>query len=1026
MRAERRIVTALFVDVVHSTSIVEQLDPEDASAFIGELLAVVIEQVDVLRGTVKDLAGDGVLALFGAPTAHEDDAERAVLCGLRAVRAVRQWSAGAVTRSRIPDVAVRVGVETGPAALGPVGGGSRVEYAAVGDAVNIAARLQACAEPHEVLVGEKTLEMIRSRFAWGETRELSLRGRSAPVRAAQALRHEPRADGPSRPFSAALVGRSREQAVLASALRRLASGAGSVIALSGEPGIGKSRLLAEAAEQFSQRLEGVWMEAAAVSYADNVPYLPFRHLLLSWLGVAFDAEHEQIADALGTRADEVPPALGRPLRAVLPMLSETAGVDVSDPQAGRRRIFAAMSEFVAALTFQQPVAVALEDIQWCDPVSLDLARELALLTVRHPLLLVLTSRPGSSLPALVARLQSEPEASVHELHLEAQSLTEARTLLHALVGGAVLPRAVEERLLAVSAGNPLFLEEQVRAMAAAGAIVAQGRGWVFRADVPFVIAPTVQRSLLARIDGLPEPSRDVLVAAAVLGEQFHQSILDALVGVDAAPSLADLVTRQVIQRDGADGRTLRFRHALVQETAYSSLPRRQRRELHARAASALREAYPGRDAEIAATLGRHLAIAEQADEAARLLAIAATRALESFANEEAARLAAEALALMSSDGRPSSDSRRGHAQQLRLIRVAALRRQTRYDEALAALDDALNDCSDGDVVEAARLHRLRGDVFKDAQRYDSALRECAAAEALVADCRDEDAGFEVWLDAQLARVGVYYWLANVEQFDRVLSELAPLVQRVRDVDQRVHYLDAMTAAMLRRERYAPSAALLELSSTAYDTAQTSTNPTTRAWGTFLRGLCLLMCFDAETARPLLADSLAAAEHLGDILLRARALAYMTAASRLSEDVAQTAALLQPARDAAREAGLPEYAAMADAQEAWVSYRRGDLGRASDLAHRALASWETLPTRYFVDWMACMPLFAAALEAGDGRERSRALGAASRMLADTQQRLPGGIDDALRSALRSHEGGDDHGADRSLREALKLAQQRGLV
>jgi hypothetical protein len=338
----------------------------------------------------------------------------------------------------------------------------------------------------------------------------------------------------------------------------------------------------------------------------------------------------------------------------------------------------------------------------------------------------------------------------------------------------------------------------------------------------------------------------------------------------------------------------------------------------------------------------------------------------------------------------------------------------------------LNDCADGDVVEAARVHHLRGEVFKDAQRYDSALRECAAAEALVADCRDEDAGFEVWLDTQLGRVGVYYWLADVERFDRVLSELAPDVQRVRDVDQRVHYLDAMTAAMLRREQYSPSAALLALSSTAYQTAQTSNNPSTRAWGTFLRGLCLLMCFDNESAGPLLADSLVAAERLGDILLRARALAYMTAASRLSGDVAHTARLLQPARDAAREAGLPEYAAMADAHEAWLSYRHGDLGRAAQLAEEALATWETLPTRYFVDWMACMPLIAASLGAGDGRDRSRALNAAARMLADTQQRLPDAIDESLRSALRSHDAGDEQGADRSLQEALKLAQQRGLV
>src|SRR5215212_6785723 len=188
MREERRVVTALFADMAGSTALGERLDPEDSREIVGRALALMVREVEGLDGVVKDLAGDGVLALFGAPIAHEDDAERAIVCGLQIIRSIDGFADEVRSQWGIPDFGVRVGVETGTAVLGPIGGGAKIEYGATGDVINTAARLQSEAEPGAVLVGDFTRRIVEHRFDWGPRRELRLKGKQMPITAAVALR----------------------------------------------------------------------------------------------------------------------------------------------------------------------------------------------------------------------------------------------------------------------------------------------------------------------------------------------------------------------------------------------------------------------------------------------------------------------------------------------------------------------------------------------------------------------------------------------------------------------------------------------------------------------------------------------------------------------------------------------------------------------------------------------------------------------------------------------------------------------
>ena len=294
LRDERRVVTALFADIVGSTPLSERLDPEDLKLIVADAIARMIGAVEAFGGTVKDLAGDGLLALFGAPIAHEDDVERAIRTGLRIVDEIAQFAAEVERGWGVGGFGVRVGVDTGLVVVGAVGAGSRVEYSALGDAVNTAARLQSQAAPGTVLVGEETHRLVEPLFSWGEPVTLTLKGKAAPVTAhpvETAAEGAPTVRG-LEGVETPMVGRERELAIGRAAVEAVLEGTGGILQLVGEPGIGKTRLLAELHDLVDEapvpHAAATWIEGRCVSYGESMPYWPFRDLLHSWLGASAD------------------------------------------------------------------------------------------------------------------------------------------------------------------------------------------------------------------------------------------------------------------------------------------------------------------------------------------------------------------------------------------------------------------------------------------------------------------------------------------------------------------------------------------------------------------------------------------------------------------------------------------------------------------------------------------------------------------------------------------------------------------
>ncbi len=693
VREERKVLTAVFADVVGSTALAERLDPEDVKLVVGEAVARIVGEVESLGGHVKDLAGDGVLAFFGAPTTREDDAERAVLCGLRIVGEMEEYAREVRRGWGAEGFGVRVGAATGAVVVGEVGAGSRVEYAAFGDTVNVAARLQSAAEPGSVLVDDATHRSVEGLFEWGEALELDLKGKSDPVAAwpAAGVAADGRAQRGLPGVETRLVGRSRELGLGREALEALRAGRGGVLVIAGDAGIGKSRLVDELRE-LAEKDGSCWLEGRCVSYGESLPYWPFRDLLRGeWIGAGADEPELRVRVGLRRRleqlfdgsADELYPYLGGLLEVALEHEAAARTSQLS-PEALQWRTFEVVGQLFARLAHDAPLVLALEDLHWADPTSVLLLEQLLSLAEEAPVLLVLTLRPERDHAAWTLREHAGREFPHLLREIDLGPLADADgELLTALVAPASLPAELERRVLEAAEGNPFFLEELVRSLADVGALVRVDEGWRFDHAVEVEVPPTVEKAILARLDRLSASARELVTAASALGRTFALALLEGVVAEASPEALHELQRLGLLRQSRRWPQPeYRFRHALIQETAYRTLLAEQRTRLHRRAAEWLEERYAGREAEVLGLLAYHWLRAEDEEKAAGYLLRAGDKARLEYALDEAIEHYRDLLPLL---------ERRGERQEIALVLfklALALHTSLRFVEANEAYQRA--------------------------------------------------------------------------------------------------------------------------------------------------------------------------------------------------------------------------------------------------------------------------------------------------------------------------------------------------
>ena len=633
-RDARKTVSALFCDLVGSTSLGERHDPEVLRPLLERYFADARDAVERHGGTVEKFVGDAVCAVFGLPAAHEDDALRAVRAGLE----IQERLARLREASPIP-MEARVGITTGEVLVS--GGAAPL----IGDTMNTAARLQAGAEPGQVLIGELTWRLVRDAVTAEPAAPLAAKGKTEPIAAWRVVVLAPGSTGRRVRIDVPIVGRDRESAALADAYARvIASGAGHRLVVLGVAGTGKSRLV----EEFLGSLDGgaEVLRGRCLSYGEGVTWIPLADALRPALGLAEFAGPHEVAAAVRDAASGV----GQDAALVATGLGGLFGLPGS---GSAEQTSWAVRRLLASRARARPVVLVLDDLQWGEPALLDLVDGLVehadarILVVGMARPELLDARPGWGMVG----------AARDTVRLEALSPADAEALVNALFRGGQVPAAIRERIVSAAGGNPLFTEEVVRMLVDEGRLVQDGETWWVAGDLGAIrIPPTVLAVLSSRIDRLPEPERALLEAASIEGQSFSPGALEALVpgaSRGALPgllrSLADKVLVVPEPRPGAGLGGHRFHHLLIRDAAYDAIPKGTRARLHVAFADWLEAAAADAIAEHQEVLGHHLTQAvryrqelDRPDDpdlrlrAARALAVAGSRAYDELGDERTA------------------------------------------------------------------------------------------------------------------------------------------------------------------------------------------------------------------------------------------------------------------------------------------------------------------------------------------------------------------------------------------------------
>lgn len=663
--AERRQLTVMFVDLVGSTALATRLDPEEMRDLLRQFQNAAAGEVVRFEGHVAKLMGDGVLAYFGWPQAHEDEAERAVRAGLAVVAAVRDLATKEGTR-----LAVRIGIATGLVVVGDlIGVGAAQENAVVGETPNLAARLQSLAEPGSVLISELTYRLLGNFFEVTRVRPQRLQGFDTPVSAFKVIGEgsvESRFDAQHSGGAPPLAGRERDVELLLDRWRLAAAGEGQVVELFGEPGIGKSRILQELRDRLKEEPHTRLRYFCSPYHAQSALHPVADQILRAADIKRTDPPERQLAYLEQLLAGStLKPEESVPLIAALlsiPIDGRYAKLDLM-PEKQKARTFEVLIEELEALARQKPVLMLLEDAHHLDPTSAELFDAVVDRIQRLPIMLVAASRPEGPV-----RWNGLPHAAL--LTLNRLSRAQAGSIIAAMTGGRQLPGAVLDQVLSKTEGVPLFVEELTKVVLESGLLRDSGEDFELAGPLPpFAVPATLHDSLMARLDRLASV-REVAQIGAVIGREFSHELLAVAAGLaeaDLERATGQLVAAGLVfRRGGGSQATYAFKHALVQDAAYNSLLLTRRQQLHARIAGLLEERFP----EIVATepeiLAHHFSQAELKEKAVEYNELAGRRALSRSSLSEA--LVRFETALKELAGLPTSPerSRRELAIQLAL------------------------------------------------------------------------------------------------------------------------------------------------------------------------------------------------------------------------------------------------------------------------------------------------------------------------------------------------------------------------
>jgi class 3 adenylate cyclase/tetratricopeptide (TPR) repeat protein len=739
MAGERRVITMLFCDVKGSTAAAEKVDPEIWTDIMNGVFEYMIRPIYKYEGLVPRLMGDAILAFFGAPITHEDDPQRAVLAGLEIQEGIKPYAEEIRLKHGL-EFGLRVGINTGLVVVGEIGSDLRMEYTAIGDAINLAARMEQTAAVGTIQISDETYKLVAPFFEVESLGGVEVKGKSEPIQTYRVLgvKSTPGQLRGLEGLSSPLVGRESQLGLLNDRLKDLAVGTGSVVAVVGEAGLGKSSLIAELKKSDSQF---VWLRGDSLSYTRSISYHPWRQIIRQSVDARDDDSPAEVRHKLGyvceccTLPGEDIPFL----EAILAVESEESSKVVMGFQgdALNQRMIDATRGFLCGLAVERPLVIVFDDLHWADEASLKLLLNVADLNAEQPIFFICMTRPDKSAPSWesISLLKEKLGDGFHSIELVPLHGDQTEILLENLLGVKDLPKSIRDLIVDKAEGNPFFVEEIIRSLIETKQIVRENSHWKAMGDSAKVTLPNTLRGVLsARIDRLPETSKHVLQNAAVIGRQFDLRVLKPLTslngGLDAhIQYLREVSLVEAFQNEYA------FRHVLIQEAAYESILIKKRAELHRQIGEIMEEVHAERIEEFAPLLAHHYYSA--GDERSLKYDI--------LAGEKSARLYANAEA----------------ATHFRRALEVAKRTQ-------------------GEKEQIIKLHTQLGQVFELSGRYEQALQSYEEMGSFGRECVDRS----IEMKAMMAKATIYSIFSQLHDPDLSAKLLLEALEISREIGDR--------------------------------------------------------------------------------------------------------------------------------------------------------------------------------------------------------------------------------------------------
>jgi class 3 adenylate cyclase/tetratricopeptide (TPR) repeat protein len=646
IEGEHKLVTVLFADVANFTGISESLEPEDVHQIMDGCFKILMDEIHKYEGTINQFTGDGVMALFGAPLSHEDHGQRACFASLAIQAAMRTYGENIKSQHGV-DFNMRIGLNSGSVVVGAIGDDLRMDYTAIGDTTNLAARMESMAKPGGILVTRNTFKLIKEYFELNSLGEVQVKGKSEAQEVFQLTGTSKvitRLDASATRGLTKFIGRGEEIETLAHAFEKARSGSGQVVGIVGEAGVGKSRLIFELRKSLQD--EVTYLEGRCVQIGESIPFLPLLDVMKGYFDINEGDQEAIIQGKLKEKIGELDDKLLKDLPALEDLLSLSVDDETwvkLEPKEKRDRTFEALRDLLIRLSQEKPLILVIDDLHWMDKTSEEFLDYLIGWLAHAQILLLLLYRPEYTHPW-------GSKSFYNKIGLDQLTLDRCAELVQSILeGGEVVPE-IRELILSRSAGNPLFMEELTRTLMENGTIQKTDHQYILSVEASEVKVPeTVQGIIAARMDRLEDTIKRTMQVAAVIGRDFAYRILEIITGMrdDLKSYLLRLQDLEFIyEKSLFPELEYIFKHAVTQEVAYNSLLSQKKKEIHEKIGTAIEEVHGEKLEEFFEMLAHHYSKTNNFEKAYHFLKLAGNKVMRNNSASEAFGYYKEALSVL--------------------------------------------------------------------------------------------------------------------------------------------------------------------------------------------------------------------------------------------------------------------------------------------------------------------------------------------------------------------------------------------